>query len=180
MGRALFEHNLTFVGAIDVFRTQHRLPASSYTPFGNNQIIPAIALQELRALSHRSLIDRHALIEQLLAVGRHLMYDNRPCTMFAATQISLSVVIPKRTRVFPFRHALYQMQGCPGTMWILRRTHIESLVWGAEIHIVETVVITDGRRPRPTGIMPVTIPARLIEATVDLTDIAPIDHILRL
>ena len=65
-------------------------------------------------------------------------------------------------------------------MWILRRTHIEPLVWGAEIHIVETVVITDGRRPRTTGIMLVTVPARLIEATVDLTDVTPIDHILRL
>ena len=84
MGRALFEHNLTFVGAIDIFRTQHRLPASSYTPFGNNQIIPAIALQEFRALSHRSLIDRHTFIEQQLAIGRHLMHNNRPCTMFAA------------------------------------------------------------------------------------------------
>ena len=65
-------------------------------------------------------------------------------------------------------------------MWILRRTHIEALLRRAEIHIVKTIVIADGWGPRTTGIMLVAVPPRLIEATVDLTDVTPVHHILRL
>ena len=65
-------------------------------------------------------------------------------------------------------------------MWILRRTHIEALLRRAEIHIIKSVVIAYGRRPRTAGIVLVAVPPRLIKSTVDLTDVTPVHHILRL
>ena len=82
-GRTLFEHNFALVGTIDVLRPQYGLPACAYTTFGDDEVVIAIALHELCALGDRTLIDSGALVEQLLAISRHPMHDDRTCAVFA-------------------------------------------------------------------------------------------------
>ena len=72
------------------------------------------------------------------------------------------------------------MQRGPRAAGVAGSTHIEAFVGGAEIDIVEAVVMADGGCPRATGIVAVVVPPGLIETTVDLTDIAPVDHIVGL
>ena len=61
-----------------------------------------------------------------------------------------------------------------------RLAHIQALVGCAEIDIKLAIVITDGRSPRATSIMLVGVPSRLVETAVDLTDVSPVEHIVRL
>ena len=84
-GGTLFQHNLSFVGTIDVLGSQYRLPTCSYTSFRDDEIVPAVALQPFRTLGDGTLVDGHALIQQLASVGRHLMYDDRASPMTATT-----------------------------------------------------------------------------------------------
>ena len=69
VGAALLQHHALLVGAIDVVRTEHRLPALADTALGDDEVIPAITLQEFCAFGYRSSIDRDAIVEQTLAVG---------------------------------------------------------------------------------------------------------------
>ena len=91
LGGTLFKHDLTFIRAIDIARTEHRLPTRSYASLWDNKVIPAIALHELRALGYRSFVDGDALVEQLFAIWRHLMHDDWASTMTTATQVGLSI-----------------------------------------------------------------------------------------
>ena len=180
VGRALLKHYLAFVGTIDVLRAEHRLPTCSYAAFRDNEVVPAVALHEFGAFGYRTLINRRALVQQLFAVCRHLMHDNRTCAMLAATQIGLPVLVPERAGVFPFGHALHQVQRSPRAVWIFCRTHEKTLFWRTEIDVVEAVVIADGGSPRAAGIVIVAIPAWFVEATIYLTDIVPVNHIVAL
>ena len=85
LGRALFEHYFTLVGAVDILGSQHCLPTCANTALGDDEIVIAIALHELCALSDRPLIDGGTLVEQLLAISRHPVHDDRTCAVFAAT-----------------------------------------------------------------------------------------------
>ena len=161
---ALLQHHTALIRTIDVARTEHRLPTLTYTSLWDNQVIPAIALQELRALSHRPFVDRGTLIEQRLTISRHLMYDDRACPMTAAPQIGLSIFIPERTGVFPFLHTAHEMERRPRAVGILGSRHIEPLFGGAEVDVVKSVVITYGWCPRSSCIVLIAVPSRLIEA----------------
>ena len=63
LGRALFQYYAPFVRSIDVTRTEYRLPPLAYPTLRNYEIIPSVALHELRTLSHRSFIDGDTFIE---------------------------------------------------------------------------------------------------------------------
>ena len=178
--RTLFQNDLTLIGTIYAARTEHRLPTLPHAAFRYNQIIEAIAFHELRTFSNRSFVDRHALIKQCLTIRRHSMNDNRPSPMTASPQISLSVFIPERTGIFPFLYTFNEMEWCPWAVRILGSRHIEPFIGGAEIDIEESVVITDSWSPGATSIMGIRIPSWFIEATIYLTDILPIHHIIAL
>ena len=82
-GGALFQHHALLVWTIDVLGTEYRLPARADTTFRDNQIVPAIALEPFRALSHRARINCHPIVEQRLAVGRHLVDDDGASAVLA-------------------------------------------------------------------------------------------------
>ena len=83
--RALLQHDTLLIRAINVTRAEHCLPPLTYSTFGNDEIIVTIALQEFGAFSHRTGVDRHAIVHQLSTIGRHSVYDNWPCTMTTTT-----------------------------------------------------------------------------------------------
>ena len=108
------------------------------------------------------------------------MHDDGPCSPLAATEIGLSVVVPQRARVFPFLDATDEVQRFPRTAGGGRRRHIQPFVGSAEINVETAVVKADGRSPRASGIVAVVVPAGFVEATVDLADVSPVDHIVGL
>ena len=63
VGATLLEDDASLVRSIDVLSAKNGLPSSANAAFRNNQIVVAIALQELCALSYRSSIDGHAIIQ---------------------------------------------------------------------------------------------------------------------
>ena len=152
----------------------------SHAALRDDEIVVAAALQEFCAFCHRTGIDRHAVVQQLTAVSRHPMDDDWSGTVLAAPQISLSVAVPEGAGVFPFRHTLHQMERRPRAVRVAGGRHKQSLVGRTEIDVEASVVIADGRRPRAAGIVLVAVPARLVEARVDLTDVAPVHHIVAL
>ena len=176
----LLQHDLTLIGTIDVTGTKNRLPSLSYSTFRDNQVIPAMTLEELRPLCNRTRIDGDAFIQKALAIWRHPMYYNRSCTMLTTSKIRLSVFIPERARIFPLLYALDQVKRSPWAMGILSGTHIQTFIRCAEEHKEASIVIADSWCPRTTSIVLVLVPPRLIETMIYLTHIAPIDHIIRL
>ena len=106
------------------------------------------------------------------------MDDDRACPMTASSQICLSVLIPEGTGIFPFLHPLYEMEWGPRAMRVFGGSHIKAFLRSAEEDVVESIVVADGWCPRAAGIVLVAVPARLIETTIDLTDITPVHHIV--
>ena len=106
------------------------------------------------------------------------MDDDRACPMTAPTQIRLSILIPERTGILPFLHPLHEMEWGPRAVRVFGGSHIKAFLWGTEENVVEPIVVADGWCPRSAGIVLVAVPARLIETAIDLTDIAPVHHIV--
>ena len=128
---------------------------------------------------HRTGIHRPPLVEQLSAIRTHPMNNDGACPVNASSQISIAILIPKRTRVFPLGNLCHMRQRCPRTFGILCIRHEQSFMWCTEEHPELTIMITDGRCPRATGIAGIVFPFRKIELIIKLGYQLPIYHIFR-
>ena len=104
-----FQYTFWFIRSINIFRTHHRLPTRTYTAFGNTDVIITILLKEFRPFGNRTFVYFLAIVKKPGTVCTHLMNINRTATQLAAPHISLPVIIPKRTRVFPTTGTLHTM-----------------------------------------------------------------------
>ena len=179
VGRAAFEHHALLIRAVDALRAQDGLPPLGDAPFGDAEVVVPVALVNLRALRHRSAVDGPSLVEQTGAVGTHAVDDDGTCAVDAASEVRLPVIVPEGARVFPLGHVADVRQGTPRPGGVGGVGHEESLVGCAEENPELPVVVADGRCPRAAGIAFVRVPAREVEAAVDLGEEAPVDHVVR-
>ena len=177
VGHALFEHHFLFVGAIDVARTEHRLPSTLHTTFGDREVVVPVALVNLRPFGHRARINRASFVEQAFAIGRHLVDDDRASPMFAPSEVSLSVLVPERAGVFPLLHLLHEVKGCPRATRVSSLCHEEPFVRGTEEDPELSVVMSDSRCPRASCIAFVRVPLGEIEAVIELGNQSPVHQI---
>ena len=110
IGRTFFQYHFLLVWTVDVFRTQNCLPSLTYSAFGNTDIVISVPLVKLGTFCHRTGIDHVSVIFQGPPVGAHLMQDDRSGSQLAPSQISLTIVIPYRARVFPSANPFHTMQ----------------------------------------------------------------------
>ena len=179
-GHPLFKYHFLFVRSVDILRAEDGLPARLHSTFWNAHVIIAIALVNLGTFGHRTGINCSSLIKQLGTIRTHPMNNDRASPVNASSQICLPVLIPERTRVFPLGNLCHMRQRCPRAFGILSIRHEQSLMWCTEENPELTVMITDGRCPRATGIAGIVIPPRKIETVVQLRYQPPVHHILRL
>lgn len=107
-GVTLFENNFIFVGAINLARTQNRLPTSGNPARRCQDVIPTVHFQEFGAFERWTFFGlmkyNFALAQQLGTVWRHgadpqLMFDVRPGAGISVDQIRLAVVVPERAGI---------------------------------------------------------------------------------
>ena len=174
------QHNLPLVGSIDIARAEHRLPATADTALRNNQVIPAIALEELGTFSHGTLVNRNTIVQQLPSVGRHPMDDDRSGTMATAAKVGLTIVVPEGTGVFPLLNLLDLAEWFPRTGRVGSRSHEQSFIGRTYVYPELTVMVANGRSPGTTGIVAVGVPPGEVHTAVHLTQQSPVDKIIRL
>ena len=106
--RALLEHDAGLVGAIDAPGPQRDLPAGLHAACGGEQVIPAIALVDLRPLDRRLGgrvgEDLLPLAEHLRRVGGHRAHvepaaEARSRRGVRVREVGLAVVVPEGARI---------------------------------------------------------------------------------
>src|SRR5574344_1697384 len=83
--RPLFQSAFPLIRTVNARTAQYRVPAFAHTTFGDAEIIISILLQKLCALSYGTLIHRLTFIQQMTAIRRHPMHDDRTGTMLTTT-----------------------------------------------------------------------------------------------
>ncbi len=105
---ALIHHYFPLVGAVDVFRPQHQLPAGRNSARRCKEVVVAVAFVYLRpfngGVSFVTIVHNNAFVQYLGTLGIQLLYgkdafDSCPAPGPAVGQIHLPVVIPERTGV---------------------------------------------------------------------------------
>ena len=109
-GGARVEDDAALVGSVDVSGAKYGLPAGADASFGYNEIVVAVAFQELGALCNGSGVYGDAVVEQLTAVGRHAVDDDGARAVAAAAEVGAAVVVPEGAGVLPLRNAPYAVQ----------------------------------------------------------------------
>ena len=178
-GHSPFEHHFLFIRSIDVLGAKYGLPATPHATFGNAQVIITVVLVNLGTFGDRTCVHGASFVQQLCSVGTHAVDDDRTCSPDASPQIGIAVLVPKRTRVFPFRYFRHMSQRCPWSFGIFRIRHEQAFIGCAEEHPKLTIVVTDGRCPRTSCIAGIVLPSRKIKSVVKLRYQPPIHHIFR-
>ncbi|MNJ36045.1 hypothetical protein D3C77_308170 [compost metagenome] len=181
IGSSLLEDNPPFIWAVYIPRAKHGLPACLYAALWNNQIIIPVSLIYFRSFGNFAYVDNDAVIQQRLAVRAHAMNNNRTRADGAMSKISISVIVPERAGILPAGNALHFMKRTPGPGRILCSTHIQPLVRRTKIHIEQSVMVAERRRPASFGISPHFVIRRIdVQPFIYSSDNRPVDQILRM
>ena len=132
----------------------------------------------LGTFGYRTCVYGATFVQQLGSVRTHAMNDDRPGSPDASSEVSITVFIPERTRVFPFRNLCHMSERCPRAFRIFCTGHEQAFVGCTEEYKELTVVITDSRCPRTSGITLILFPFREVKTVVKLSDQLPVYHIL--
>ena len=176
-GHSHLQHTLRFIRTVNIFRTHHRLPTGTDAAFGNADVIVTILFKKFRTFGHRTFIYFLTSVKKPCAVRTHFMNINRATAQLATPDISLPILIPERTGIFPTTGTLHTMQRRPGAGRICGGRHKQTVIRHTDEHPEFPVMIAQSRRPATVAITFHFRKAGIVDTIVYLTDNGPVNHI---
>src|SRR6185437_3176500 len=163
----LGEHPPEVIGSLDVPRAQHCLGSLLDSAEGREDVVIPVALVELGAFEGGQVYgvvhDDLARIQHALAIGTHLMQDQRPGAHPGVNQPGAAVLVPEGTGILQARLPDHLDGRIPGAGRLRRRGHENTLGRCYEVDVQAAGVSPDGRSPDTAR---VAIAQRVVEPGV--------------
>ena len=153
---ALVQHDPRFIRAVDAPAAQNQLPAGGHAARRREDVVPAVALVQLRPLHRRGgerAIEHQRRLPDHVAGHRVNLHDAQPVLDAAAAvgvgegYVGPAVVVPQRAGIDPAANRLYTAQGRPLARRVLRRGDEYALIRHWDKGIEPAVVIAQAGRP---------------------------------
>ena len=153
VGGALHKNNPMLVWAIDIPGTQHCLGSSAYTAERRKDVVIAVALIDLRAFKNGQILpvlhDDSSLIQNMFAIWRHAVQDERACADLRVNKVDLSIVVPEGTGVLKASLIDHRNWGAPRSGNSCRRADKNAFLRRREIDIEKPIAFPDRRAHTP-------------------------------
>ena len=160
----LREHNAALVWSANAARAENRLPTRSYAARRRKNVIPTVALVELRTLERRiprqfAAVDhKPKVVDDFRPTGIQFVECENILDIGTAggpgvNQVNAAIVIPKRTGIDDATTALHQRGSTPRSAWIGGGHEINSEIRIGIINPVFAGVKTDRRCPNAFAVL---------------------------